>query len=259
MTGPRQTAYALHHGDCLAVMAGMADKSFDLVLTDPPYESEMHQSKKGGRSIRKDGGKEMQNLDFGSIEPIRAEAARHMVRLSRGWVIAFCTPEGIAPWRDAIVAAGGKYKRALFWRKRNPAPQFNGQGPGYGVECMVAAWCGRGHSSWNGGGKANFYESLTVKGARKFTQHPTEKPLSVIGGLIDDFAPMGTDYRAHILDPFMGGGTTGHAAIDRGLAFTGIEMSRDYFDAAKARLDAAAEQGQLISPRDEQPKQEAML
>lgn len=30
--------YTLHHGDCIAVMRGMADNSVDAVVTDPPYE-----------------------------------------------------------------------------------------------------------------------------------------------------------------------------------------------------------------------------
>jgi DNA modification methylase len=29
--------YQLHHGDCLEVMATMADNSVDAIVTDPPY------------------------------------------------------------------------------------------------------------------------------------------------------------------------------------------------------------------------------
>src|SRR3990167_1333482 len=33
-----KTTQTIIHGDCLEVMKGMPDKSFDLVLTDPPYD-----------------------------------------------------------------------------------------------------------------------------------------------------------------------------------------------------------------------------
>jgi DNA modification methylase len=31
--------YTLHHGDCLEILAGMPDRSVDLVFTSPPYEA----------------------------------------------------------------------------------------------------------------------------------------------------------------------------------------------------------------------------
>ena len=40
----------------------------------------------------------------------------------------------------------------------------------------------------------------------------------------------------HILDPFMGSGTTGVAALKRGKRFTGIEISGHYFEVAAGRL-----------------------
>jgi DNA modification methylase len=33
----RKVTFELHHGDCLELMPILADKSIDLVLTDPPY------------------------------------------------------------------------------------------------------------------------------------------------------------------------------------------------------------------------------
>lgn len=42
-----------------------------------------------------------------------------------------------------------------------------------------------------------------------------------------------------ILDPFMGSGTTGVAAVNLGRLFIGIEIDPGYFDIAKRRIEAA--------------------
>ena len=57
-----------------------------------------------------------------------------------------------------------------------------------------------------------------------------------------------------ILDPFMGSGTTGVAAIQMGRKFIGIEREPKYFDIACKRIEDATRQGQLIP--FEPPKQE---
>ena len=40
-----------------------------------------------------------------------------------------------------------------------------------------------------------------------------------------------------VLDPFMGSGSTGVAAIKEGFNFTGIELKEEYFEIAKARIN----------------------
>ncbi|WP_161831378.1 site-specific DNA-methyltransferase, partial [Pseudovibrio sp. POLY-S9] len=138
----------LYHGNCLDILPSLEAASH--VIKDPPYEDHMHNTKKGARGIRKDGGKELQGLDFASINDIRDDIAKLCVSLCDGWLIAFATPEGVAPWRDALEAAGARYKRACVWVKPDAAPQFNGQGPAMGAEMIVTAWCGSGVSRWNG-------------------------------------------------------------------------------------------------------------
>ena len=51
-----------------------------------------------------------------------------------------------------------------------------------------------------------------------------------------------------ILDPFMGSGTTGVAAVQMGRQFIGIERERKYFDIACERIARAQAQGQLLPP-----------
>ena len=49
-----------------------------------------------------------------------------------------------------------------------------------------------------------------------------------------------------ILDPFMGSGTTGVAAVQMGRRFIGIEREPKYFDIACKRIEQAQRQGDLF-------------
>jgi site-specific DNA-methyltransferase (adenine-specific) len=51
-----------------------------------------------------------------------------------------------------------------------------------------------------------------------------------------------------VLDPFMGSGSTGKAALREGFRFIGIERDPDYVAIARARLVAAARQPDLLTP-----------
>ena len=59
----------------------------------------------------------------------------------------------------------------------------------------------------------------------------------------------------NILDPFMGSGTTGVAAIQMGRSFIGIEREPKYFDIACSRIEQAHAQGQLFEPTQAAPVQ----
>lgn len=230
----------LIHGDCLEIMPTL--DQVDHVITDPPYEDHMHVSKKGARGLRKDGYASPAALDFASITDIRRPATREMVRLCSGWLLAFCTPEGVAAWRDELEANGAKYKRACVWVKPDASPQFNGQGPAMGAESIVAAWCGKGHSRWNAGGKRGVWTCCTNLRSREGT-HPTEKPAPLMAELVVDFTFEGQT----VLDPFMGSGTTGIACIKNGRRFVGIEKDDRYFELACRRLEKAQAEDMLVT------------
>ncbi len=68
--------------------------------------------------------------------------------------------------------------------------------------------------------------------------HPTVKPTELMKYLCRLVAPKG----GVIVDPFMGSGSTGKAAIAEGFGFVGIEMDEDYFEIACARIEAAHKQ-----------------
>jgi len=73
--------------------------------------------------------------------------------------------------------------------------------------------------------------------------HPTQKPLAVMNWAISLIpAPSNS-----ILDPFMGSGTTGVAAMNLGRTFIGIEREPKYFDIACERIKAAQDQLRLFA------------
>jgi len=65
--------------------------------------------------------------------------------------------------------------------------------------------------------------------------HPTVKPIALMRWLVRMVTPPG----GTVLDPFCGSGTTGIAAKLEGMEFLGIEMSEEYCELARARIEAA--------------------
>jgi DNA modification methylase len=68
--------------------------------------------------------------------------------------------------------------------------------------------------------------------------HPTVKPTDLMRYLCRLVTPAG----GIVLDPFMGSGSTGKAAIYEGFKFIGIEMTDEYLPIAKARIEFAVEE-----------------
>lgn len=65
--------------------------------------------------------------------------------------------------------------------------------------------------------------------------HPTVKPIALMEYLVKLVAPRG----AIVLDPFMGSGTTGVAAVKCGCGFVGMEKEQSYFEIAQRRIGKA--------------------
>lgn len=238
----------LYLGDCLEVMPTLGE--FDAVVTDPPFEAQAHTAMRRTQSSIKSGEKVA--LDFA---PITEEARRFVPEWAsgfcKGWLLAFCQVEAVSDWRYAMEAAGLRYKRGMAWVKPDSSPQFNGQMPAQGFECVAAAWCGVGASRWNGGGRRGVFTHNT-NGPHRQGEHPTEKPVALMGELVELFS----DVRAKLLDPFMGSGTTGVACVQLGRKFTGIELDPKYFDIACKRIEEAYKQPRLFEEPAPKPVQE---
>ena len=113
---------------------------------------------------------------------------------------------------------------------------------------------------------ANFELAWTNmdKNAKQFSQsiaatnpervgHPTQKPLALMKWCIEQ-----ARNPEIILDPFMGSGTTGVAAIQMGRKFIGIEREPKYFDIACKRIEQATRQDDMFI-KHSKPEQVALL
>jgi len=72
--------------------------------------------------------------------------------------------------------------------------------------------------------------------------HPTVKPIKLMQYLARLITPKG----GTVLDPYMGSGTTGIACKKEGFEFIGIELDKDYFEIAKARIEKLEHQHELF-------------
>jgi site-specific DNA-methyltransferase (adenine-specific) len=63
--------------------------------------------------------------------------------------------------------------------------------------------------------------------------HPTVKPTALMSYLCRLITPTG----GVVLDPYMGSGSTGKAAVREGFSFVGCELDKDYFEIATARIN----------------------
>jgi site-specific DNA-methyltransferase (adenine-specific) len=85
------------------------------------------------------------------------------------------------------------------------------------------------------------YETASAGGkygsikAKQMNHHPTVKPTELMRYLCRLVTPP----NGIVLDPFMGSGSTGKAAIYEGFNFVGIEMTDEYIPIAKARIEFA--------------------
>jgi site-specific DNA-methyltransferase (adenine-specific) len=85
-----------------------------------------------------------------------------------------------------------------------------------------------------GGASRFFYCPKTSKSDRsEGNNHPTVKPTDLMAYLIRLVTPKG----GVVLDPFMGSGSTGKAAVREGMDFIGIERETEYFQIAEARIN----------------------
>ena len=108
----------------------------------------------------------------------------------------------------------------LFWDKHPMPPTYAcGELAWTSLDRNAAKWCGRV------GDKVPVSERM----------HPTQKPVDLMKWCLD-FLPAAMT----ILDPFMGSGTTGVAAVQSGRSFIGIEREKSFFEAACRRIREAS-------------------
>ena len=200
----------LYLGDCLEIMAGMDDKSVDLVLTDPPYGIAYHSCRyKYGNPHNRIVGDEKQAIPIDAMWKLIAGDGALFVFYSQKKPLVDARIRNVIIWvknnhtaGDLAGDFGNKYEPLAFC----PKPDFKLRGKRYSN-----VWC---------------FDKVPPK------LHPTQKPVSICRRAIECGADSGTT----VLDPFIGSGTTAVAAKEMGCKYIGIDISERYLEIAAKRL-----------------------
>lgn len=219
--------------DAFELVRSLPDACVDAVITDPPYDTHVH-SKHGHRDTR-NGFRDSEAIPFEELSDY--SIVRELLRVSRGWVLCFCSLEQFGAYREACPTredGRSDYMRSGLWIKPNGIPQFTGDRPataGEGLACMYPrSFEGRDAPWWNGKGKHGLWTCNKRPGARQI--HPTEKPVDLCAELVADFTKPGD----LILDPFGGSGAIGVAALRKGRRYVGNDREEKWVEIQKKRL-----------------------
>jgi DNA modification methylase len=217
----------LYLGDCREILPTLG--KVDAVVTDPPYG--ISHSSNYGASWE---GTQIQN---DSDTSVRDEVLRGFDN-----VAAFGT------WKTPPIE---RTKGCLVWDK----------GPAFGMGDLKFPWKGsweliyiRGNI-WRGSREEGVLKGhIQVSWESQGRGHPHQKPVSLCESLIQKLPQASA-----ILDPFLGSGTTGVAAVRLGRKFVGIEIESKYFEIACKRIQAALDAPDLFVEAPKPPKQDALL
>ncbi|WP_193078614.1 DNA-methyltransferase [Brevibacterium aurantiacum] len=230
----------------MAEMQTIAPSSVNLMLTDPPYNlGEFMKQRETNLGQMRDNFFVSAGWDNGSdiiwvdlMESLFRQSSRIMA--PGGSAIVFMSILKV----EAIVTIAKKYgfyyKTTGIWHKRNPMPRNMNLHYINSTECWIYFVYKKRTGTFNNNGRAvhDFIEtSVTPASERKWGKHPTQKPVALMKHFIDHL----TDPGEHVLDPFMGSGSTGVAAATSERKFTGIEIENTYFTIAESRINEAAD------------------
>ena len=95
---------------------------------------------------------------------------------------------------------------------------------------------GQEHNDSGSAARFFYCPKASKKDRDEGNNHPTVKPTALMQYLCRLITPTG----GVVLDPYMGSGSTGKAAVKEGFSFVGCELDEDYFKIATARIKTAA-------------------
>ena len=234
----------IYNEDCLVAMKEIPDYNIDAIITDPPY----------GTTLCKWDNV----IDF----KLMWEQLNRIIK-PNGAIVLF----GSEPFSSALRMSNIKnYKYDWIWKKDRPSGFLNAKKqPLRNIENISVFYKKQviynpvmyiGKKSHSIGKainnkkqrKNNLYgnfKSMNRKGNLKYPRqileysrphppiHPTQKPVALMEYLIKTY----TNENQTVLDFTMGSGTTGIACINTNRKFIGIENNKEYFEAAKKRLE----------------------
>lgn len=247
--------FLLFKGDCLSLLAGVKDKSVDMVCADLPY---------GTTSCKWDTVIPLPPLwehykrvvkDNGAIVLTSAQPFTSMLISSNlkafkyEWIYEKTNPKGflsakkrpLTAHENVLVFSFGtppyypqKWKIPEHLRTKRKHATTKSVGECYG-NVNIKRWDDDG---------SRFPTSVigfSNRAGRHGNLHPTQKPVELIKYLISTYTNSGEV----VLDNCMGSGTTGVACLETSRKFIGIEKDEKYFEIARNRIEKELSQGRL--------------
>lgn len=239
----------IKHGDSQILLNDVPDQSVDLILTDPPYNLSRYSTGNMKFSWRADINNDLAQWDDKEFSPAEWLEPFQRVLKPTGNIFVFTSYNLLGKWHETFDPVFDTFQ-FMVWHKVNPAPKIRRAGFLNSCELIACMW-NKGHT-WNFGKQNemhNFIETPICMGHERIKdpKHPTQKPLKVLKHILRIASNPGDI----ILDPFMGTGSTGMAALELGRKFYGMELDDSYFAAAEARLISQAEM--TSQPSEEMP------
>jgi len=222
-TKPANEMFVLFAGSAEEIMPSMEDKSFDILLFDPPYGIDA--GKFGGQAM--DLGHQYAD-DFDEAFKLIRFISSECLRLLKpdAHVLMFCAFEKFLIWRELYENLGySVWPRPLIWSKGQqshvPVPDF---GPRYSYECILFAQRGRRKIN-------QLVNDVFPFSPVRDKIHAAEKPSELLAALISFVARPGD----RILDPCVGSGSIFLGGRGKEVYITGIEVDKDSYIVAKER------------------------
>lgn len=219
--------YTLILGDSLEELTAV--RNADLCVTDAPYlltsggktEGGMHE-RMGGDYDNSGNFFEGECPEWAEFSPLIFDALRENAHY-----YSMADSKNQFEMQRSAMAAGFRFHNLLYWDKgtctANRWYMKNAEYVGFFFK-------GTAFSINDCGSKQGIYVRHNDE-----TMHPTEKPVHLMQHYILNSSQLGET----VLDPFMGTGTTGVAAVMAGRKFIGIERDPKWFDVARMRLEQA--------------------
>jgi site-specific DNA-methyltransferase (adenine-specific) len=216
--------FQLSRGDAVAWLRTLPNESIDLVVTDPPYES-LEKHRAIGTTTRLKHSKASSN-DWFEIFPnarfaeLFAEIYRVLKKNTHFYL--YCDPETMFVAKPLAEAAGFKFWKQIIWDKVQI-----GMGYHYRARYECILFFEKGKRKLNDLGVADIITCPRIRGG-----YPAEKPPKVTTVLLEQSTQPGE----LVIDPFMGSGSSGVAAIGLGRNFLGNDLCAEAVDITRRRL-----------------------
>lgn len=231
-----ENEYTIFNGDANIVYDYLAENNIqvDHIITDPPYSI----SKENNFTTMKNSKRK--GIDFGNWDKnfdLTGWINKYAKLVKKnGSIIIFCSYRYISFIIETLENNDFEVKDFIEWKKSNPMPRNVNRR--YVQDTEFAVWGVKKNAKWtfNKPKEIPYLRSsftTSVVSGNERTIHPTQKSLELMRQLIK----IHTNENEIILDMFLGSGTTGVASLLENRKFIGIELSKEYFDIAKARIE----------------------